>query len=428
MGASINRKIQPKIQPVRTIDLIAPVHFKLENGLQLYLLNLGTQDLVKIELVFTAGLAYQNQKLVSFFTNKMLAEGTSSFTAFEIAEKFDSLGAYFNTNIDKDYASVTLYCLTKHLDQILPVFAEIVCEPTFPENELQILTNKTKQEFIINLKKVKSIAQLNFPPLIFGPQHPYGQKAEIRDFNNVSQNDVQTFYKNYYLNGDSSLFISGKINERIIKKLKNSFSRYPIKLNVIKPVPDFSAKPNPELTHHIEVTDALQSAIWVGKKLFDRLDPDFIGMQVLNTILGGYFGSRLMSNIREEKGYTYGIGSSIVSYKNDGYFAIQTEVGGKHTSATLTEIYHEINVLQTKSISNIELDLVKNYIIGQLIRGMDGPFAVHDKLKTVVLFNFDMNYYQQFINEVLAITPETIKQLATKHLKKESLTELIVGK
>jgi predicted Zn-dependent peptidase len=427
MNLSIDRNIQPLILPIRSIDLMAVENLKLDNGLQIHQLNLGTQDLVKIEIIFEAGISFQKQKLVSSFTNKMLAEGTKSFTAYEIAKIFDSYGAYYSANVDKDYASLTLYCLTKFLDQILPVFTEIICEPKFPENELQTLANKTKQEFIVNLKKVKSVAQLNFPALVFGAKHPYGQKAEESDFDKITRQGVQSFYQKNYLNSDSRIFISGKLNKEIIKKLKYYFNKLNIKIDTPDFEPNFKVKQKSGL-HHIKVEDALQSAIWVGKKLFNKCDPDFIGMQVLNTILGGYFGSRLMSNIREDKGYTYGINSAIVSHKNDGFFAIQTEVGSKYTDATISEIHKEIALLQSKKINNTELDLIKNYISGQLIRGLDGPFAVHDKLKSAVMFDLDLNYYQHFLDQVLSITPEIIRNLANKHLQKSSLTELIVGK
>lgn len=428
MNLAIDRNIQPDIKPINIIDLLDSENLKLDNGLQLHMLNSGTQDLVKIELVCEAGLAFQNKILISSFTNKMLAEGTKSYTAYEIAETFDRYGAYYSANIDKDFASVALYCLTKYLDQVLPVFAEIICEPLFPENELQILTNKTKQEFIINLKKVKSVAQLNFPQLIFGKNHPYGQMAHIDDFNKITQEDIKLFYQNFYLNADSKLFISGKLNKKIINKLNHHFSEFNIKFGTDKISPDFSTVFNTESNKRIKVNDALQSAIWVGKKLFNKFHPDFIGMQVLNTALGGYFGSRLMTNIREDKGYTYGIGSSVISHKQDGYLAIQTEVGAKHTGATLTEIYFEIDQLQTKLIGQKELELIKNFIKGQLIRSMDGPFAVHEKLKAVVLYNFDMQYYQHYINEVSAISSDTLRRLANEHLQKNSLYELIVGK
>ncbi len=428
MDKLINRKIQPASQAIKSIDLKDSEHLNLDNGLSAHLLNLGTQDLVKIELVCNAGIAFQEKRLISSFTNKMLAEGTSSFSAYEIAESFDRYGAYFNTHIDKDFSSIAVYCLNKHLDHILPILTEIICEPSFPEEELSTLTNKTKQEFIISLKKVKALAHLNFSPLIFGDNHPYGQMASIEDFDHVKKDDLQSFYKNHYLNKDCKLFISGKLNDKIIHKISRTFGNFKIYEKNHKFSPDFSINKPSIPAHKISVEDALQSAIWIGKKTFNKLHPDFIGLQILNTILGGYFGSRLMTNIREDKGYTYGIGSSIVSHINDGYFAIQTEVGSKHTEATISEIYYEIQQIQDTLVKKAELDLIKNYIAGQLTRSMDGPFAVHEKLKSAILYGLDLNYYQRFIDELMNVTPEKIQQIANKHLQKSSLTELVVGK
>ena len=428
MDTIINRKIQPASHAIKSIDLKDYEHLNLDNGLSAYLLNLGTQDLVKIELVCSAGIASQQKKLIASFTNKMLGEGTRSYSAYEIAENFDRYGAYFNTHVDKDFSSVAVYCLNKHLDQILPILAEIICEPRFPEEELTTLINKTKQEFIISLKKVKTLAHLNFPPLIFGEEHPYGQMAKLNDFDKISQNDVQSFYKNQYLNEDCKLFISGKLDQNIISKICRTFGEFKMNTNNHSFTPNYDIQNKAEKSHKITVEDALQSAIWIGKKTFNKLHPDFIGLQILNTILGGYFGSRLMTNIREDKGYTYGIGSSIVSHIHDGYFAIQTEVGSKHTDPTISEIYHEIQEIQTHLVQEKELDLIKNYIAGQLTRSMDGPFAVHEKLKSAILYGLDLNYYQHFINELLSITPERIQQLAVKHLQKNSLTELVIGK
>ncbi len=428
MNFTPNRKIQPDIKPVKSVDLTMTEKYRLENGFQVFTLNLGTQDLVKIEWVFEAGLAYQTKILLASFTNKMLSEGTTSYSAFEIAEVFDRYGAYLSTNIDKDFAYVAVYCLTKYLDHILPVLTEIISAPIFPENELQTLLNKSKQEFQINLKKVKSLAQISYPPLIFGNEHPYGQKAEVEDFDKLNRNDLLSFYENFYLSEQSKIFVSGKTDQQILRKINHAFERIETHQKHQLAEPDFSVDFSSRKHHKIKIDDALQSAIFVGKKMFNKHHPDFIGMQVLSTILGGYFGSRLMSNIREEKGFTYGIGSSLYSYKHDGLFSIQTEVGSDHTDATLTEIYHEIELLQNHLVGNEELSLIKNYLTGQLIRGLDGPFAVHDKLKAAVLFGNDLSYYQEFIETVISITPETLKKLAIKHLQQNSLIELIVGK
>ncbi|MCP4553067.1 MAG: insulinase family protein [Bacteroidetes bacterium] len=428
MDKVINRKKQPAVLSIKSIDLTNPTIINLDNGIPVYFLKDGTQDLLKIEVAFGAGLANQPKRLVSSFTNKMLSEGTNSYSAFEIAEKLDSFGAYLATTIDNDCASITLYCLIKHLDNLLPIFEEIIKAPVFPQNELHILLNKAKQDFIINQQKVKYRASVNFPRLLFGEQHPYGQMAILTDFDELTQLDLENYYRSRYHAKYSKIFVSGKIPSDLDKKLNKYLGSSFSKEKQSDFQPDFNLQKTKYKNLHITVNEALQSAIWIGRKLFNKLHPDFIGMQLLNTILGGYFGSRLMTSIREDKGYTYGITSSVVSLKMDGYFYISTEVGTEYSELTITEVHREIDKLRTDLIPTQEIELVKNFFLGQLIRDLDGPFAVHDKLKAVVLYDLDLKYYQHLIDRIMIITPEELIMLANKYLSKDSLVELVVGK
>lgn len=428
MDKSINRKKQPTVLAIQSVDLQGPAIIKLDNGIPVYFLKNGTQDLLKIEVVFEAGLANQPKRLISSFTNKMLSEGTSSYTAYEIAEKLDYFGAYLDTIVDKDYASITLYCLNKHLDNLFPVFEEIIKAPVFPQNEFQILLNKAKQDFIINQQKVKYRASLNFPRLIFGEGHPYGQMAVLSDFKKITHLDLKNYYHTRYHAKYSKIFVSGKLPQDLDKNLNKYLGSLFFDENQSDFKPDFSLQNKKFENLHIPINKAVQSAIWIGKRLFNKLHPDFIGMQFLNAILGGYFGSRLMTSIREDKGYTYGIRSSLASLRMDGYIYISTEVSTEYADLTITEIHKEIDKLRTDLIPTQEIDLVKNFFLGQLIRGLDGPFAIHDKLKAVVLYDLDIKYYQHLIDRIMKISPEELRILANKYLSKESLIELVVGK
>jgi predicted Zn-dependent peptidase len=160
----------------------------------------------------------------------------------------------------------------------------------------------------------------------------------------------------------------------------------------------------------------------------NKLHPDHHKLQVFNTILGGYFGSRLMTNIREDKGYTYGIGSGIISLQNSGYFFISTEVGADVTKDALAEIYKEIELLRTEEVSLEELDLVKNYMLGHFLKSCDGAFNMASLFESVDSFGLDYSFYDEYINTIKTITPKTIKELGVKYFKKSDLKEVVVGK
>ncbi len=422
---SINRTIQPQIETVDKLNHVNSTVSHLDNGVPFYQIDAGTQELIKLEFIFKAGLYYQSKKLVASITNKMLSLGTHSYTAFDIAEIIDSHGAYLDTNVDKDNATVVIYCLNKHLPNLLPLLHEIIYKPVFPKKEFDILVNKSKQEYSINLEKVKYIAAVNFTNLIYGNSHPYGLMAEKDDFDNILVSDLKKFYTKYYTQQQCTIIASGRIPKNILSLLNTYFGedrKSAIVETTTNHFDDYFPK-----KHKIVKAGSMQSAIRVGKPLFNRLHPDYNKLSILNTVLGGYFGSRLMSNIREEKGYTYGIGSSLISMQESGFFSIVTEVGGKFTDAAIQEIYKELQKLRTEKIPEAELRLVKNYITGQIIRSLDGPFDLSDKLRMLIQYGLPSTYYQDFVEEVNATNSQNLIDMANQYLAPKSLTELVVG-
>lgn len=422
----MNRIQQPHINSIDNIGLWNSEHYELDNGLKVHQIDAGTQDVVKIEFIFEAGICQQTKKLMSILTNKMLAEGTNNYTAYQIAEKIDTYGAFLSTSVDKDFSSIALYSLNKHLSKLLPILEEIILKPSFHKQEFDLLLNKLEQEFIVNQEKVKHLAQTNFNRLMFGENTAYGQMANSHDFKIIELDDIKQFYLKKYSLSNCNVFVSGKITPDF-KNLFNKHFGTESSREFAKNSNDFKLQPTQKLKHKIVKKNAMQSAIRIGKPLFNLHHPDFLGLLILNTILGGYFGSRLMANIREDKGYTYGIGSSVFSLKHSGLFTIITEVGSNYLDASLEEIYKEIIRLQKNEVSQEELALVKNYILGQMIRSMDGPFSRHEKLKSTVLQGLDLSHYQKRLEVVKNIDSSQLMTLANKHLQLNSLIELIVG-
>lgn len=423
----IERHIQPKIEFVEGILPGEPEVVNLDNGIPVYLIDTKGQDITKIELLFEAGKWHESKRLTANFTNKMLKEGTSSLPSGEIAEKIDFYGAHLETSSDKDMGYVSLYSLNKYLDQTLPVLADVVSNPLFPQEELEILRQRRKQRFIVNNRKVRYLAKRKFNSLIFGNEHPYGRTFETEDFKEVTRDDLQQFHRDYYNSANCKIIVAGKIRPDFIQLLNKHFSSF--NGSKIQNENPFSLNGDPQAgqKNNIRKEDAVQSAIRIGRVLFNKKHEDFSRMKILNTVLGGYFGSRLMTNIREEKGYTYGIGSAVVSLQHSGYFFISSEVGTDVTQAALKEVYHEINKLQQDLIPAEELGLVKNYILGSFLRSLDGAFAMSENYKGLLEYGLDYNYYQDFINLIRSITPEELRDLACKYLDPKMLTELTVG-
>jgi len=423
----LDRKSMPQLALESKIDIIHAQNYSLPNGIPIYYVNAGTQDVIKIEVIFRAGSREQDVPLVAGTTNAMLEEGTSKHTSEEIASLLDYYGSFLETSVQQDYASVSIFTLGKHLDKALPILEEIIKEPSFPQSELELYLHNNKQRFLVDEQKVRVVASKNFPALLFGDMHPYGHRTKLEEFDGVKKEYLESFHKKYYIAGNCALIAAGRVNNSLLNKIGDYFGKDELIHNSQFTTRNYEPRRASEKINFIPKKDAMQSAIRMGKVLFLKNHPDAIPFQILNTILGGYFGSRLMSNIREDKGYTYGISSSVVFLQHAGYFNIGSEVGSNVCNAALTEIYKEINKLCIEPVPAQELQLVKNYLRGNFMRSMDGPFALADRFKHIWLHNMDYSYYENYVNALSTITSKELMEIANKYLLKDSIYELVVG-
>lgn len=421
-----NRATPPTLNLIEKAGIIRAEKTTLDNGISLYAINAGEQDVVKVELLFDAGSWPQSAPLVASATNNMLEEGTSMLSARQIAEKIDFHGAFIDLRPDKDIASVSLYSLNKHLENTLSVVEQMVKDSIFPQREFDIYVQNARQKFKVENEKVKVLARKHFLQAVFGNEHPYGKLLQEEHFAQLERQQLVDFYKKYYSADNCTIIVSGKVNESTVALIEKHFGKTDWE-NTKKEPTSFEPLSNSLKKQFIEKKGALQSAIRIGRKLFNKTHPNFQKLFVLETVLGGYFGSRLMANIREDKGYTYGIGSAMIPMKNDGYFFITTEVGADVTNAAIDEIYFEMKRLREEVVPDDELQKVKNYMMGELLRSMDGPFSLSDRLKGLLLCNLDYDYYEQFVETVKNITSDDLIELAQQYFKQEDMHEIVIG-
>jgi zinc protease len=425
---TLNRKLAPDFKTIDKINIQHAVSHTLDNGIKVYTIDSGSQELTKVEFLFKAGMYYQSQPLLASATNNLLETGTKNYSANELSDKIDFFGSFFECSVEQDFASLALFSLNRYLDESLHFVEDIIKNPTFPKDEFDIYLSNKKQKHLVNTEKVSVLARRRFSELVFGEQHPYGRDVKTDDFDRLTIAKVKEFYHTFYHSGNCSIIASGKLSDNLIDVLNSFFGKEPWGQVQQVPVPKVALDTSKQQKHFIEKQDAIQSAVKVGRLLFNKKDPDYFKFQVLNTILGGYFGSRLMANIREDKGYTYGIGSGLASLVNAGYFFISTEVGVDVTNDTLKEIYKEIAILREELVDAEELETVRNYILGQFLRSVDGPYSLADKFKAIWEFDMGYDYFEKYFEAVKTITPEEIKSMANKYLQEKDLIELVVGK
>lgn len=424
----INRTLAPEFKTIEKIDIIQAEEKKLDNGIPVFSINAGSQELTKVELIFKAGMFYQNRTLLSSTANTLLENGTTKYNALQLSENIDYYGSFLELSAGQDFSSVTLYSLNKYLNESLVYVEDLVKDSIYPQSEIDIYLANRKQKHLINSQKVNYLGRRKFSELLFGETHPYGIDLKNEDFDTVKRQDILDFYKTHYNSKNCFIVVSGNFSANLINILNQHFgkSEWGNPAAVTKKMPAIQSTGQKHVL--VEKNDTIQSAIRIGRVLFNKTHPDYFKFQVLNTILGGYFGSRLMANIREDKGYTYGIGSGLTSYVNAGYFAISTEVGADVTNNALDEIYKEIKRLREDLVSTEELETVRNYILGQFLRSVDGPFALAEKFKAIYEFNLGYDYYSTYFESVKNVTSAELRDLANKYLQQNDLIECVAGK
>lgn len=424
----LNRSIPPAIYNAVDFDFVLPTcqQHVLSNGTQVYAVNGGSQDALLLELVFDAGNWFEEQNLVAALTNFLLKNGTTTKNAFSINEEFEYYGAFLNRNCYTETANITLHCLSKHLEQLLPSVADILSNSTFPEEELALTKNNHIQKLQVNLQKCDFVANRLIDEFLYGLQHPYGKYSSTLAYQNVTREQIIDFYTKHYKHGHCTVFIGGKLPQNYLAVLDAVLGQLPFTPKaLVQPAHAVSA--TAQRTHHI-INDAngVQAAIRLAIPAINRKHPQFTALQVTNTVFGGYFGSRLMSNIREDKGYTYGIHSYIQNHLHETALVIASEVGREVATATIEEVYKEIHLLHNELVSEEELLLVKNYTLGNVLSSLDGPFGILNRWKGYILQGFTEDYFYKSIDTIKNITPETIQQTAKTYLQPENFYELTV--
>lgn len=397
----------------------------MDNGVPVYGINMGTQEVVKIEIVFNAGRPYERKKLAARTTAAMHKEGTRYRDFAAIAEHFDFYGSTLSVPFSMDFSHFVLYSLNKHIDKVLPLLAEILEAPSFPQTELDAFIMRNQQRLQVDLTKNDVVANRHITELIFGKDHPYGYNSYMETYADLRREDLIRHRDEFYTAGNCSIFISGKINpgmsELLNRYLGNAIPKGPPA--AISPIVEDRCPEQVKIEH----PDKVQTAIRIGRRLFNRHHSDFNGLFVLSTILGGYFGSRLMANIREEKGYTYNIYSTLDAMRFDGFLSIGTEVGNEFAADTLKQIYIELEELQEDPVSREELEMVRNYLLGNFLTMLDGPFNVAETIRNFITDELPLTCFDDMVRAVREIDAEELQQLARKYLRREDLWEVAVG-
>jgi len=401
----------------------APEHFTLDNGVEVYAVLSDQTETLKIEWVFEAGSTVAQKVLQATACADLLNKGTHTKSGFDLNEQLDLYGSYFSADSSRDDITLQLFTLRRFLPQVLPIIADLLKEAAYPENEFDVWLDAKKSIYEVNQNKTDFMAATRFPSVIFGKDTPYGFFLKKEHFGQLYVEDARAHHQ-CLLESPFKIFVSGSVPPNWRMLLHDCFCDLRPSENITKKAFDESVPTDDRL--FVEVSDSVQNSIIVGKRLMVRDVVKYTRFMVMNTMLGGYFGSRLMANLREKNGFTYGVGSGLSRMKFSDVYKISTDVGAEVSGNAQREILHEIKVLQTDLAKDEELQRVKTYMSGSFLRSFDGPQAIMDRYKSLVLYGMPMDFFGLYAEGIHHVSAEDVRTCAQDYL--QELKTVVSGK
>lgn len=424
--AAIDRKRGPGI--VRDYALSFPDYARseLNNGIPVFEINAGTQEIIKVDIIFNVGRINEVKRAAAKGAFSLIQEGSTRHSSSELAHHFDFYGAVVKTYSGLEYSYVNMVCLTRHFDEVWEVFMSMVLEPLFDEDELLKYKSVTSQKLIDQISKNDVLSYRRITEIVFGENHPYGYNTEVPDIETLTREHLMQYWDCNVGFNHCFVTLSGKFSASLSDRIMRSIEG--LDKQASPALPEFVPKVHTGLTERMATINEMQTSIKIGRRIFGRNHPDYTKVQVLNTVLGGYFGSRLMKNIREEKGYTYGIYSSLDVWKEDGFIYISADVANENVEPTIAEIDKEIEKLRREPIPEEEFEMVKNYMLGQMLHLIDGPFATAQLIKSIYTKDIEIEDFDRHVQALKKMNRNDIHEMAQKYLDKNLMTTVLAGK
>ncbi len=415
----------PQITAPSAGDTSFPEPVIITGGIPVYLLPGGTSGLLRIEFLFPAGEVTERVHLSASATAAMLTEGTHSHDANSINDMIDRTGAMINSSSGKETTGTVVVTLTRMLDEVLALTHELLYTPSFPGKEFSMLTEKRIQAFLTGRKRTAVIARELFWEALCGGMNPYGRITREEDYHALTTDDLREYHYHSYRPEKIYITIAGKDPDRALPLVERYFSSsLPWQKPSPLPLPFAAAEPGRLFR---EVAGSVQSTVRIGWRGITRDHPDFHALVVAVTILGGYFGSRLMRKIREEKGFTYGIHAVAGAFSQIGYITIMTDVANGYRDETISEIWKEIERLRNEEVQPDEMRLVINQMLGDMARMFDGPFSQAETIKGVAAHEVDAGFFSRFVETLTDITPARVREIFNTYFIRDQAYEIIAG-
>lgn len=429
-----NLQQPPPPGPIKNVSFPSYFATTLENGIRVLIIEHHEQPIVSLRLLVKSGSTFDSlvdvgdlQGLASI-TGELLTKGTTSRSATQIAEEIDFVGGQLSSGSDWDASYVTVSMLKKHLDVGFNLLSDVVLHPTFPQEEIERVRQQRLTAIVQRKDDPGFLAESKFSEAVYN-HHPYGKQltGTEKSVKAITREHLVHFHQSFYLPNNTLLAVVGDITpSEVMPKIESLFGSWqkrPLPETTIPPIHDVKET----RVYIVDKPGAVQSAIRIGHVGIARKTDDFIPLYVLNTLLGGYFNSRINLNLRERHGYTYGARTSFEVRKFPGPFIVSADVRNAVTDSAIAQMLYELNRIQTEKASQEELMMVKSYITGSFPLQIETPNQIASKVLDLELYELPKDFYNTFNEKISTVTTEDLLSMAQQYLHPIKIAIVVSG-
>jgi predicted Zn-dependent peptidase len=415
---------KPKIQQLHPRPFPDYEERTLSNGAKLVIIREAEWKVFRLEACFMAGRPFEEKKAVAKTTAELLREGSRQFASFQLAEFFEQNGASINSKSGIDTAHVLMHGLSDSFNELLPAFQEVVLNPVFPQSELSKFQKRQTERLRADSNIGEVIAYRKFTEALFGKDHPYGYNSTPKTYKAIEPTDLRKHHANNYKPDNALYLLSGGVTNAMVEELSHLLSNWEGHAKPTSPLQRSSIPPMG--TQFIKNEGQIQASIKMGQLLFSYEHDDYAYVQIVNALLGGFFGSRLMKRVRQEAGLSYNIYSTVESMLYDGYWMIATETSQANVDKVIQLIHEELDRLASERIRSREKELMRNYLIGNSLQFFEGAFNKSDFLRHHLFEMGDATTYEAMMHAIQEMDTEKIRSTAEKYFRAEDLFTVVV--
>lgn len=422
------RKEAPQVRELSSLELPAVSKEVLPNGIPLYILNQGDAEVCRLGIFIRGGFSESSTSAVASLSASLIREGSLKYPVENLADLFERNGAWIDTASHSHYTATHVYSLNNRFDEVLPGVADMINNPEFSDEVFEIFRENKARSLETDLCKVSAIASREADRIFYGEKHPMGRLELPDDIRAIGVDDIRSFHRMRCDASNMTLFLTGKIDDKSIRSVADTFgatrSESPTcELNIKQPAGSWGREPQ-----RFHLSNANQAAVRMTIPAISRADDDYEMLRIAVCGLGGYFGSRLNTNIREEKGLTYGITSSIIGIDGFGAINISCQCDEQYVETVIREIRYELDRMKTGDYTTDEIARLKRFYMTSLSGILESPFSVMDFYESSFITDIPSDYFIQQLRALDRLSPSVLREMAEKYFQHDSALTVVVGK